>query len=252
VQRQDALGKPSSSEILSYVLLIPHQTNLTLPELTSAFNSIPPAFADVWMSLMMRCNGWSVPSAHSPSHPTHHLDHPGHPWAATGAHNTKKESQISTAFPLLFLSTTLDPVTPLSSAVKMARRFKDAGLMEQLSEGHCTISSASRCTARVVREYFVNGKVPPPPTEKDDGDDGNGNAGEGRWVKCGADELPWGLRGDSGEEGSLDAEGDGEVMEGLREMQRVLGEVQRWGVGGKSHSRGGVGVDWEAVMALTR
>lgn len=56
-------------------------------------------------------------------------DHPAH-----------KSKPIKTSFPLLFLSNTLDPVTPLSAAIKMSQKFVDAGLVEQKAMGHCTIS----------------------------------------------------------------------------------------------------------------
>lgn len=65
------------------------------------------------------------------------------------------------AAPLLFLSSRLDPVTPLASARKMADGHPGAGLVVQESMGHCALGSAnSDCTSSIVREYMDTGKVP--------------------------------------------------------------------------------------------
>ncbi|KAG9122566.1 hypothetical protein FRC07_001004, partial [Ceratobasidium sp. 392] len=68
-----------------------------------------------------------------------------------------------TKFPILFMSLEADPVTPLSSAVKMSRGFGDesATLLVQQGFGHCTTSHPSLCTYKHVHDYFVDGKVPP-------------------------------------------------------------------------------------------
>jgi hypothetical protein len=47
----------------------------------------------------------------------------------------------------------------------MALGFKDAAVLEQKSAGHGSISSASLCTAKVVRDYFRHGMVPKPGTQ---------------------------------------------------------------------------------------
>lgn len=67
---------------------------------------------------------------------------------------------VKTAHPLLVLSTTYDPVCPLVSAKKAWKSFEGAGLVEQKSYGHCTISMPSLCTAKHVRRYFNEGKLP--------------------------------------------------------------------------------------------
>jgi hypothetical protein len=47
----------------------------------------------------------------------------------------------------------------------MALGFKDAAVLEQKSLGHCSLSAASLCTAKVVRNYFRRGVVPKPGAE---------------------------------------------------------------------------------------
>ena len=42
----------------------------------------------------------------------------------------------------------------------MAKRFPGSVALEQASQGHCSISSPSLCTAKYVRSYFQTGKLP--------------------------------------------------------------------------------------------
>jgi len=65
-----------------------------------------------------------------------------------------------TSNPLLFVSTTIDPVTPLYAAEKMVKRFGGAGLLVQDSVGHSSISSPSECTRGYVRRYFETAELP--------------------------------------------------------------------------------------------
>jgi hypothetical protein len=194
---------------------------MTLPEWTAAYDAMAKTsqFADIWIGVMMKCSGWDIAPPHQP---------PSDPWATA--------AQIETANPVLFLSNTYDPVTPLRAAVKMALKFKDAGLLEQNGLGHCTMSAVSRCTARVVKEYLAAGKVPPPPTGVD-------GAFNGDWTRCKVDETPWESAGPSMLE-ALAVE-EGEMVEGWQHVQKVMQSMPRWDVGGK-------GFDMETMMALAR
>ncbi|KAF1921698.1 TAP-like protein-domain-containing protein [Ampelomyces quisqualis] len=85
-------------------------------------------------------------------------------------------SASKTSNPLFFLSTILDPVTPLRSAEKMTKRFGGASLLIQNSVGHTTIVSASECTSGYLRNYFDDGSLPEYGTH------------------CEADQVPFGIR----------------------------------------------------------
>jgi poly(3-hydroxyalkanoate) synthetase len=67
-----------------------------------------------------------------------------------------------TKYPLIFASMTADPVTPLSAARSMSKGFgnESATLLVQEGFGHCTIAHPSLCTAKKIRAYFLEGKVP--------------------------------------------------------------------------------------------
>ncbi|KAG8794848.1 hypothetical protein FRC12_020927 [Ceratobasidium sp. 428] len=98
-----------------------------------------------WAGLIGSCNGWPFRS---------NQRYTG-PW--TVGKGFKK-----TKFPVLFASLDADPVTPLSSAVKMSRGFgkESASLLVQQGFGHCTVAHPSLCTYKHIRDYFVDGKVP--------------------------------------------------------------------------------------------
>ena len=102
-----------------------------------------------------------------------------------GKHSDQKPGLIETSFPVLFLSNTLDPVTPLSHAVDMTRKFANASLVEQDGLGHCTLACISACTITFIRDYINKGIVPPSP--KFESESGNG----GDWPKCQCTDKPW-------------------------------------------------------------
>ncbi|KAG9098181.1 hypothetical protein FRC06_006668 [Ceratobasidium sp. 370] len=123
-------------------------TNISVNALTDYFRElgkISPV-GEQWAKILGACNGWAFRSSQRYTGP----------W--TTAKGLKK-----TRFPVLFLSLDADPVTPLSSAVKMSRGFgnESATLLVQQGFGHCTTSHPSLCTYKHVHDYFVDGKVPP-------------------------------------------------------------------------------------------
>ncbi|KAF9255261.1 hypothetical protein L218DRAFT_967471 [Marasmius fiardii PR-910] len=95
-------------------------------------------WGSVWAGIRMSCGAW-------PSVPKTQFRGP-----ITGR----------TSFPLLLIGNTADPVTPLWAAHKVSQGFPGSVVLSQHSAGHCSLSSPSTCTARTVREYFVNGTLP--------------------------------------------------------------------------------------------
>lgn len=66
----------------------------------------------------------------------------------------------NTSHPILWMSNTRDPVTPLADAQAMAASFPGSVLFGQDADGHATLAAPSRCTARGTRAYFQSGKLP--------------------------------------------------------------------------------------------
>ncbi|EIN12410.1 alpha/beta-hydrolase [Punctularia strigosozonata HHB-11173 SS5] len=95
-------------------------------------------FAEIW-SAHLDCAGWKIRSK----------EQFHGPFAG------------NTSYPILLIGNTADPVTPLWNAHKMAKGFPDAAVLTQNSAGHCSLAGASLCTAKYVRDYFREGKLPP-------------------------------------------------------------------------------------------
>ncbi|GLB45936.1 putative alpha beta hydrolase fold family protein [Lyophyllum shimeji] len=96
-------------------------------------------WAEIWAGIRTACVGWpDIPKA-----------------------RFRGPFEANTSFPLLVVGNTADPVTPL-----WARRPKDSECcgFDQDSPGHCSISAPSVCTQTYIRDYFVNGTLPPPGT----------------------------------------------------------------------------------------
>ena len=119
----------------------------------NTLSEVSPLFAPVWGGSWISCAGWRVRPA----------------WRLTGP----VAAPNGTAHPLLLLSTRWDPVTPLAQARRVHARFAGSALVVQESHGHCSISSPSLCTAKIVRKYFKEGVLPEEGTV------------------CGVDELPF-------------------------------------------------------------
>ncbi|KUJ21744.1 alpha/beta-hydrolase [Mollisia scopiformis] len=180
--------------------------NETIPNLQDRFDRISnySSFADVWMTVMIGCDSWGV----SPVDPPMRWDdHPAH-----------KRKPINTSFPVLFVSNTYDPVTPLSAGIAMAKKFVNAGIVEQKSEGHCSLSAVSKCTINKLRGYFLLGQVPPHPSKT------------GHTI-CEADEWPFHpYRGNPFEAESEEARAETERMIAFQEMQTIsLHMMEFWG-----------------------
>ncbi|KAE8423520.1 TAP-like protein-domain-containing protein [Aspergillus pseudocaelatus] len=67
---------------------------------------------------------------------------------------------IKTPHPVLVLSNTYDPSTPLAAAKNLSATMEGSVLLEQNGYGHTTLSVPSLCTAKVVRAFFSNGTLP--------------------------------------------------------------------------------------------
>ncbi|KAJ6610174.1 Alpha/Beta hydrolase protein [Mycena sp. CBHHK59/15] len=70
----------------------------------------------------------------------------------------------NTSFPLLFLSTSADPVAPKAAGLKTLEGFPGSVLLTQDSPGHASITTPSICTSTYFRQYFQNGTLPEPGT----------------------------------------------------------------------------------------
>ncbi|KAF2636648.1 alpha/beta-hydrolase [Massarina eburnea CBS 473.64] len=69
---------------------------------------------------------------------------------------------VTTNSPILFVSNTHDPATPLPGARKMHDLFPGSGLLVQDAPGHiASLSAQSNCTWGYIGQYFATGELPP-------------------------------------------------------------------------------------------
>ncbi|KAL0569858.1 hypothetical protein V5O48_012099 [Marasmius crinis-equi] len=97
------------------------------------------SFGSYFASFRISCSGWSkdIPKA-----------------------QFRGPIEGNTSFPMLLIGNTADPVTPLEAAKNTSRVFPGSVVLTQDSPGHASLAVQSNCTAKVVREYFVNGTLP--------------------------------------------------------------------------------------------
>ncbi|KAK4940167.1 hypothetical protein LTR10_019702 [Elasticomyces elasticus] len=143
------------------------------------------SMGDYWAQIRLGCAGWQARAK----------------WRYTNPKNDTMTT-METSHPILWVSNTLDTVTPLANAKRMSARFAGSVVLQQDCEGHCSFAAPSVCTAKSVRRYFQTGMLPEVGT------------------LCKADEKPFQPTLAGAQQGELSAR-DGELLEALREMARV-------------------------------
>ncbi|KAI8940241.1 hypothetical protein NX059_003943 [Plenodomus lindquistii] len=97
-----------------------------------------PTGGSWWSMLKMRCAAWPIRAG----------------YAFRGPFGT------NTSQPVLFVSNTADPVTPLRSGRLMHSLFPNSGLLITDGAGHCSLSASNECTLTHIRNYFQTGGLP--------------------------------------------------------------------------------------------
>lgn len=79
-------------------------------------------------------------------------------WRIPKTHAFKTRQSVDTK--LLVLSTTYDPVTPLTSARVARRTFQGSRIVEVKGYGHCSLAVESDCARDKVRAFLKHGSLP--------------------------------------------------------------------------------------------
>jgi hypothetical protein len=139
-----------------------------------------PSYQAQAFTIASRCVGWDID----------HVDPPSMDW---DKFPLKDRDPVNTSFPILFVSNSRDPVTPIHSGLEQSRKFLDASFIEQKAEGHCSSSMVSLCTMQKIQAYFSKGIVPGKPRfDKSVVAEGRFT---GNWTTCEVDQRPWGVPG---------------------------------------------------------
>ena len=81
-------------------------------------------------------------------------------WPLRKTHSYRPRSHVKTKYPILFLSTTNDPITPLLSAKKASEVFEGSRVIQINGTGHGSHSVPSMEMARKMVAYLRNGSLP--------------------------------------------------------------------------------------------
>jgi hypothetical protein len=127
-------------------------TQLSFDEIEEYVNELKAQSSTLgaeWATIRFRCTGWFI-------RPNYRFEGP----FTTPTPGASGTDETRPAAPLLFMSSRLEPVTPLRNAVSMAAAHPDTAWVVQESMGHSTIILPSRCSQSIVREYLEHGTVP--------------------------------------------------------------------------------------------
>jgi len=134
-----------TSDVPTYAVLcsdgidVTHENMATFTAYWQDMEKLAPTSGAVWAMLRLRCIAWKIHAAYKFS----------------GSFGGK------TSHPILFLSNTADPVTPLRSGRVMHKLFANSGLLVADAAGHCSVAQPNLCMLAHVREYFQTGVLPP-------------------------------------------------------------------------------------------
>jgi pimeloyl-ACP methyl ester carboxylesterase len=128
------------------------QTNMTIPDFQDYLDKLQsdsPDFGAAWSNLRLACKGWRV-------RPKYRFTGP---WVTPPPDGTLVEGKP--AAPILFVSSTVDPVTPLRMAKAARADHPGSGLLVQNNVGHGTVTVPGRCRDNHIKMYWDTGIVPP-------------------------------------------------------------------------------------------
>lgn len=115
--------------------------NLTsyLEGVDKATKNVSPLAAPLWGSLFAQCLYWKVKAAER--------------FAGPWNHDLKNK--------VMLIGVTGDPVTPVESAEKLEHLMEGNSVFHKHQGwGHCSLGQPSKCTTKVIHNYFAKGVIP--------------------------------------------------------------------------------------------
>ncbi|KIV85477.1 hypothetical protein PV11_01169 [Exophiala sideris] len=126
-------------------------TKAEFAELASLLESQSPLVGSIWAEIPLPCIHWSDALRPSPAN------------RFTGPFRSNLSDYDPRGSPLLFISNTADPVTPLRNALKMSEQHEGSVVLTQDVPGHCSGEvNPSFCTFEILKQFFGNGTLPKP------------------------------------------------------------------------------------------
>lgn len=110
----------------------------------TTLENLSPAIGGIWSRIRLSCMHWS----------------PRPKWRYTGPFGWGSPRPGVAFPPTLWVSNSLDPVTPIDGAREMSQNFDGSVLLEQDSVGHGSFTAPSKCTRDAIGIYFQRGSLP--------------------------------------------------------------------------------------------
>ncbi|KAI5456007.1 TAP-like protein-domain-containing protein [Mariannaea sp. PMI_226] len=107
-----------------------------------------PDFGPQWSSIRLSCTGW-------PFRPAYHFSGP---WTTPKADPSLVQGKP--AAPILFVSSLIDPVTPLANAYEAAKWHPGSIVLMQDNVGHGASLTPGKCRTQHIQKYFATGELP--------------------------------------------------------------------------------------------
>ncbi|THV50899.1 hypothetical protein BGAL_0131g00040 [Botrytis galanthina] len=120
---------------------IPSVYGKTYEELKSHIDTIEEESfltGEIWATTLVLCSGWSITAS----------------WIFAGPFGGDTKN------PILFISNTLDPATPIGNSQRWAPRFKDAQILTIEAIGHTSMAANNSCANEKIYRFFQTGILP--------------------------------------------------------------------------------------------
>jgi pimeloyl-ACP methyl ester carboxylesterase len=129
---------PTYAVLCSDGIDVSHETLDAFTAYWQDMEVMAPTSGAIWSMLRLRCLAWKIKAAYK----------------------FKGDFGGNTSHPILFLSNTADPVTPLRSGRIMHNLFPNSGLLVSDQAGHCSIAAPNLCMLAHIKKYFQTGVLP--------------------------------------------------------------------------------------------
>jgi hypothetical protein len=115
--------------------------NSTLADLQPKINSLEEESfigGDIWSQIIVMCSGWPIEAK----------------WRYSGPFGANTKN------PILFISNTIDPATPIDNSIKWSPQFSGSQILTIEAVGHTTLAANNSCASSKIGTFFQTGELP--------------------------------------------------------------------------------------------
>ncbi|KAH6884196.1 TAP-like protein-domain-containing protein [Thelonectria olida] len=127
------------------------QTNMTADDFVKYIDGLKadsPDFGPQWSHIRLPCKGWRIRPAYRFTGP----------WTTPASDPSLVKGKP--AAPILFVSSLIDPVTPLANAREASKAHPGSIVLVQDNVGHGASITPGKCREGLIKKYFATGELP--------------------------------------------------------------------------------------------